>query len=89
MDAKRLQQGFRPINNVVDVTNYVPRRLDKFLHVFDAQKIKGPSIMVRNATENLTITTLDEVKRTRSPTCCNRGCKRLGGCLSMQRGCGR
>ncbi len=55
--------GLKPINNVVDVTNFVQHELGQPLHAFDADKLKGGKIVVRLATENEAFTTLDEKER--------------------------
>jgi phenylalanyl-tRNA synthetase beta chain len=55
--------GVRPINNVVDITNYVLHDLGQPLHAFDYNKISGAEINVRYAIENETIITLDEQER--------------------------
>ena len=56
--------GITPKNNVVDITNYVLHTFGHPLHAFDAAKIKGDSIVIRQATQGEVITTLDEVERT-------------------------
>lgn len=55
--------GIRPINNVVDATNYVLHDLGQPLHAFDADQIAGKEIIVRNAQEGERFITLDEVER--------------------------
>ena len=57
----------RPINNVVDVTNYVLHEFGQPLHAFDAAKIRGRTLRVRHAREDETLVTLDEKKRTLQP----------------------
>ena len=56
--------GLRPINNVVDVTNYVLHELGQPLHAFDAAKIAGGRIQVRTMPAGTPFTTLDGIERT-------------------------
>src|SRR5690606_4771472 len=55
--------GVRPINNVVDVTNYVLHDLGQPLHAFDADTISGGTVIVRKAREGAVFATLDGVER--------------------------
>lgn len=55
--------GLRPINNIVDITNFVLLEMGQPLHAFDARKIRGGKLLIRNATEGETIVTLDDKSR--------------------------
>ncbi|GEM63193.1 phenylalanine--tRNA ligase beta subunit [Sphingobacterium faecium NBRC 15299] len=55
--------GIRPINNIVDVTNFILHDLGQPLHAFDQDKIAGNQIVVRQAKQDELFTTLDAVER--------------------------
>ncbi len=62
--AARLRSiGQRPINNVVDATNYILHELGQPLHAFDLDRLGGPAIVVRRARPGERITTLDDAER--------------------------
>ncbi len=62
--AARLRSiGQRPINNVVDATNYILHELGQPLHAFDLDTLRGGALVVRRAEAGETITTLDDVER--------------------------
>ncbi len=61
---KRLRAvGIRPINNIVDITNYVMMELGMPTHAFDLKKIQGKKIIMRKSNKQDKITTLDSIER--------------------------
>ena len=66
LQKKLLAIGLRPINNIVDITNFVLHEVGQPLHAFDAAKITGNKVVVRRAEEGEKFVTLDGVERTLS-----------------------
>ncbi len=67
--TRRLERcGIRPINAIVDATNYVLMELGQPLHAFDLDRIAGRRIVVRRAQSGETLTTLDGEQRTLDPS---------------------
>ena len=61
----RLQSiGLRPINNVVDITNFVLHELGQPLHAFDADRLRGQKVVVKTLPEDIKFSTLDDIERT-------------------------
>ena len=64
LKARLMAAGQRPINNVVDITNYVMLLTGQPLHAFDADRIVGGTLVLRRAADGEKVTTLDDVQRT-------------------------
>lgn len=63
LQNKLLAVGLRPINNVVDITNYVQFEYGHPLHAFDLDKVEGGKIIVKNVSANTKFTTLEGTER--------------------------
>ena len=64
MQRRLAASGIRPINNLVDITNYVMEEYGQPMHAFDLDTISGNKIIVKRASDNTTFQTLDGQPRT-------------------------
>lgn len=67
LQRRLLAADLRPVNNVVDITNYVMLELGQPLHAFDFSKVEGREIVVRKAFEGESLLTLDDKSRLLTP----------------------
>jgi phenylalanyl-tRNA synthetase beta chain len=70
LKARLTAAGMRPINNVVDITNFVMLASGQPMHAFDFDLVAGGRLVVRRALEGETLTTLDDVERTFTSDMC-------------------
>lgn len=63
LKARLLSVGSRPINNVVDATNYILHELNQPLHAFDIARLRGGTVIVRRANAGEPLVTLDDAER--------------------------
>ena len=64
MQERLLDAGVRPINNIVDITNFVMLEIGQPMHAFDKREISSNTIIVERAKDGEKFTTLDEIERT-------------------------
>jgi phenylalanyl-tRNA synthetase beta chain len=88
LQARLSAAGQRPINNVVDITNYVMLLTAQPLHAFDLDKVPDGALTVRTAAEGEKMTTLDDVERTFDAetvlVCDSRGPSGIAGIMGGQ-----
>jgi phenylalanyl-tRNA synthetase beta chain len=68
LKSRLISIGLRPINNVVDVTNFVNHEFGQPLHAFDLDRLAESKIVVKSAGDSIKFTTLDSKERTMQPT---------------------